>query len=198
MSPSTLRMNNTAPAQLSASALVRPRYWALLLGMLFTLSGCAELGVPKGITTPRSSDYEQVITVLNPIENLPISISHEEGIRYHVRIRNTSATLYKLIWDDCTYVSTSGISIRLVRIYGKKYPDNLHAPQASSPIAARSEFQADFSGDRWIELAMEGGVPKPKDALRKGRFSLVFEVKGKRVEWQGEMAFIPKKQRVAR
>ncbi len=172
----------------------------MLVAITFALSGCAELGLPNPTQPPRAettraSEYQQVITVLKPIDNLPVTITHEGGIRYRLQVKNNSSDLHKLIWDDSSYVSTSGISIRLIRLSGKKIPDNVLAPQATAPIAAHSEYQTSFSGDRWIELAQEGGLPRPKDALRKGLFSLVFASRGKRLEWQGEMAFVAKKNR---
>jgi len=172
----------------------------IFLTLIFlALAGCADLKHRASTSTPTSKEtkptaveYDQLITVLKPIDNIPISVIFESGVRYRVHVKNTSGSLVKLVWDDSAYVSTSGQSIRLIRLYGSEFPENLHAQQPSSPIAPHSELQAVFSGDRWIELAKEGGIPKPKDVFRKGRIYLMFDIKGKRVDWQGEVAFVAK------
>jgi len=159
------------------------------------LSGCA--GIPElaggADKNDGTEDWGQLITVLKPIDNLPILVTYEGGIRYKVRASNMTGNMIKLIWDDSAYVSTGGQSIRIVHIPGNELPSNGFCQQSSSPIAPYSELRTSFSGDRWIELVKSGGMPMPKDNFRKGRIYLTFEIKGQRVNWQGEVTFVSNK-----
>lgn len=152
------------------------------------LCGCAWLTPLK-----KEPQYEQIVTVLKPVEKVPITISFEDGKFYRVQVQNTLPTTISLMWDESTYVNTRRESIRVIRIPNRKnLPLHPHRQQADSPIAPGSQLQADFMGESWIDLARSGSVPKPKDNFKKARIYLVFNIKGKRVEWQGEVAFVTK------
>lgn len=170
------------------------RWCTLLLKFLllaFLLSGCAVLAPAK-----KEAEYEQIVTVLRPIDKVPITINFEEGMFYHVQVQNALPGAISLVWDESSYVNTRRESIRLIRI-----PDRGNLPlyprpkQADSPIAPDSQLQADFMGESWIELARSGAIPRPKDGFKKARIYLVFNIKGKRVDWQGEVTFVTKKSK---
>lgn len=160
-----------------------------MLAVTVMLTGCA------GFSNRKKVEYEQVVTVLKPIEKVPITVSFEGDMFYRVKVNNTLPVSINLLWDESSYVNTSGESVRLIRILDKQnLPNNLNLQQADSPIAPVSELQADFAGESWIEFARRGGIPKPRDTFRKARIHLLFNINGKRVDWRGEIAFVPKKQ----
>lgn len=152
------------------------------------LSGCAWFSQQK-----KEPEHGQIVTVLKPIEKVPITVSFEDGMFYHVQVQNTLPTAISLVWDESSYVNTRKESVRLVRIRDRNnLPPHPHPQQADSPIAPDSQLQADFMGESWIELARSGGMPRPRDNFKKARIYLVFNIKGKRVDWQGEVAFVIK------
>lgn len=161
----------------------------LLIALL--LSGCAWLPQPK-----KEPEHEQVVAVLKPIEKVPVTISFEDGKFYHVQVQNTLPTAISLVWDESTYVTTRRESVRVIRIPDRNnLPPHPRQQQADSPIAPGSQLQADFMGESWIDLARSGGLPKPKDSFKKAKIYLVFNIRGKRVEWQGEVTFVIKNSR---
>ena len=161
-----------------------------MLAVTVMLAGCAGLHNNR-----KEVEYEQIVTELKPIEKVPITVSFEGGVFYRVRVDNTLPVSINLLWDESTYVNTGGESVRMIRVLDRQnLPANLHLPQADSPIAPASTLQADFAGENWIEFARRGGTPKPRAAFKKSRIHLFFDIKGKRVDWRGENAFVPKKQ----
>lgn len=155
------------------------------------LAGCAELGFNK----KNEVEYEQVVTVLKPIDRVSVVVRYQGGVFYRVQVNNGLPNAISLLWDESAYVNTGGESVRLIRVPDRSnLPDDVHLPQADSPIASGSRLLADFVGESWMTLARRGITPKPKDGFRKARIYLVFNIKGKRVDWQGEIAFVRKKQ----
>lgn len=153
------------------------------------LSGCAWFPQLK-----KEPEHEHIVAVLKPIEKVPVTVSFEGGMFYHVQVQNTLPTTISLVWDESSYINTRKESVRVVRIPDRKnLPPHPRQKQADSPIAPDSQLQADFMGESWIELARSGGLPKPKDNFKKARIYLVFNIKGKRVDWQGEVTFVAKK-----
>jgi len=145
--------------------------------------------------TRKEAGYDQVVTVLKPIEKVPVAVSFQDGVFYRVKVNNNLPTSIKLLWDESVYVNTSGKSVRVIRVLDRRnLPGNLSLRQADSPIAPGSQLQADFAGESWIELVRRGGTPKPRESFRKARIHLLFNINGKRVDWRGEVAFVPRKQ----
>lgn len=160
------------------------------LAVAVMLAGCSGLPIDR-----KKVEYEQVVTVLKPIEKVPITVSFQDGVFYRVKVNNNLPTSINLVWDESVYVNTSGESVRLIRILDRQnLPSKLYLQQADSPIAPGSQLQADFAGESWIEFARRGGIPKPRDSFRKARIHLLFNINGKRVDWRGEVVFMPKKQ----
>lgn len=163
---------------------------ALLLAA--ALSGCAAFNAPQ----KKAPEFEHLVAVIKPIDKVPIIVSFDNGLFFHVQVQNSLANTITLIWDESSYVNTRKESIRLIRITDRNnLPASLRPPQADSPIAPDSELQADFMGESWIELARSGGLPKPKDGMKRAKIYLRFNIKGKRVDWQGEVAFVAKKSK---
>lgn len=139
-------------------------------------------------------EYEQVITVLKPIDGVSVAVTYQGGVFYRVQVKNLTSSSITLSWDRSTYVTTSGQSIRLLRILDRgSLPPQTGFPQADSPIAPGSRLAANFIGESWVRLAQQGITPKPWDGLKRARIYLVFNVKNKQVEWQGEVVFVLKK-----
>ena len=162
---------------------------ATVLGVAL-LAGCAGFPGKK-----KTVEYEQVITVLKPVERVSVIVSYQGGVFYRVQVDNGLPNAISLVWDQSAYVNTGGESVRLIRIADRdNLPEQTHLPQADSPIAPNSRLMADFVGESWMKLARSGTTPKPKEVFKKARIYLVFDIKGKSVEWQGEVAFVPKRR----
>ncbi len=163
-----------------------------LIALIFAailLSGCANLLKQK-----KTVEYQQVVTTLKPIDGVWVDVSYQGGVFYRVQVKNSLSSPIRLIWDHSSYVSTSAQSVRLVRILDRNHlPDNPRLPQADSPIAQGSQFSSDFVGESWLKLARSGATPKPRDGFKKARIYLYFDIKGRRVDWQGEVVFVQKK-----
>lgn len=154
------------------------------------------LAACSGLTGARKSGgHEQVVAVLKPIEKVPVAVSFQDGAFFRVKVKNNLPVTIKLLWDESTYVNTSGESVRIIRVPDRQnLPDNTSLPQADSPIASGSQMQADFAGESWIGLVRRGGTPKPREDFRKARINLLFNINGRRVDWRGEVAFAPRQQ----
>jgi len=148
-----------------------------------------------GCETLRQPNHEQTITVSNPIKNIPITVSYQGGVFYHLEIINDLPTVINLLWDESTYVTTTGESVRILHLTDKNdLPKSPPAQQVSTSIPSNSKFEADFTGDEWLDCASRNCTPHPKNSIKKAAISLAFKIKGKRVRWQGEVAFAPPKQ----
>jgi hypothetical protein len=154
--------------------------------LVIQLTGCETLHQP---------DHDQTITVSNPIKNIPITVSYQGGVFYHLEIINDLPTAINLLWDESTYVTTTGESVRILHLTNKSdLPKSAPAQQASTLIPPDSKFESDFTGDEWLDCARRNCTPHPKNSVKKAGISLAFKIKGKRVRWQGEVAFAPPKQ----
>ena len=147
-----------------------------------------------GCETLRQPDHDQTITVSNPIKNVPITVSYQGGVFYRLEISNTLPTAITLLWDESNYVTTTGESVRILHLTDKNnIPKSVPAQQSSTPIPSNSKLEADFTGDEWLDCARRNCTPHPKNSVKKAGISLAFKIKGKRVRWQGEVAFAPPK-----
>lgn len=166
-----------------------------MLKPYLVISGVLSATLLIGCATFHKAEYEQVITVFRPVKSVPITVSYQGGAFYRVQVNNTLPTAISLVWDESAYVTTSGESVRILHIQNKndlpRYPP---AQQAFSPIPPKSQLQADFTGEDWLDCEKRGCTPQPKDGLKNARIYLTFNIKGKRVRWQGEIAFVPPKQ----
>ena len=148
-----------------------------------------------GCETLNKTEHEQTVTVSKPIKNVPIIVSYQGGVFYRVQVKNTLPTAINLVWDESTYVTTTGESVRLLHLQSKSdIPQYAPAQQASSRISPDSQFQADFTGDDWLDCAKRNCTPQPKNGVKKASLYLTFNIKGKRVRWQGEVSFAPPRQ----
>lgn len=155
------------------------------------LAGCAAIPAAG----EKEPEYRQVITVLEPVDRVPVIVSYQGGGFYRVQVRNNRPDTIRLVWDESAYVNTGGESIRLIRVPDRnKLPSQPGLPQADSPIAPGSQLLADFVGESWLKLVQGGATPKPKAGFRKARIYLQFDLKGKWSAWRGEVAFVPRKQ----
>lgn len=157
------------------------------------LGGCALFD--KAMHAQREGsggEYVQVVTVLKPIEGVPVLVSYQGNAVYRVQAGNTLPGVVNLLWDESAYVTTRGESVRILHLPGAgRSLREPPAQQAESPIAPGSQLTADFTGENWLEFSRSGAAPQPKDGSKKARLFLTFNIKGKRVEWRGEIAFQP-------
>lgn len=138
------------------------------------------------------TEYGQIVTVFRPVKSVPIIINYQGGAFYRVQVNNTLPTAINLVWDESAYVTTTKESIRLLHIHDKNNLPRYPPPQqVSSSIPPNSKFQADFTGEEWLDCARRGCTPQPRAGLKNARIYLAFNIKGKLVRWQGEIAFVP-------
>ena len=167
----------------------------LYLAISGVLSATLLIGCATFQKAEHAAEYEQIVTVSRPVKGVRVIVSYQGGALYRVQVTNTLPTAINLVWDESAYVTTTRESVRLLHIQNKndlpRYPP---AQQASSPILPDSQFQADFTAEEWLDCAKRGCAPEPKEGLKNARIYLAFSIKGKRVRWQGEIAFIPPKQ----
>jgi len=148
-----------------------------------------------GCSTLQKAEHEQIVTISKPIKSIPVTVSYLGGVFYRVQVNNTLPTAINLAWDESTYVTTTGESVRILHLHDKsELPQHAPAQQASSTIPPHSKFQADFTGEEWLDCARRDCTPQPKKNLKNARLYLAFNIKGKLVRWQGEIAFVPPKQ----
>lgn len=155
-----------------------------------SLAGCAWFDkATRGQQPAAATEYTQTITVLKPIEGVPITVTYQGNAVYRVLVRNALPGGITLMWDKSAYVTTQGETIRLLHLPLGKSLREAPAQQAESPVAPGSQLAADFTGETWLEYSRSGAAPQPKDSTRKARLFLSFSSKGKRVAWHGEIAF---------
>lgn len=172
------------------------RLLSLFLLALLALTGCqAGLAPPqlKKDVTAHTTEYDQVITVLKPIDRVSVRITYQGGLFYRVQVENKLPYPINLKWDDSVYVSTGGESVRLLRIADRsELPEHAQLPQAHSPIAPDAMLRTDFIGETWLKLSGSGISPKPGNKRKSAFIYLTFEIKDRPVLWQGEIAFVRK------
>jgi len=165
----------------------------LVAGMVL-IGGCSSLPGLEPKPEPKP-EYAQVITVAKPVKGVPITVSYLGGAIYRVQISNNLQNEIKLMWDESTYATTTKESVRLFHVQDKnnlpQYPPGQQTP---SSIPPNSQFQADFTGDDWLACVRAGCSPQPRDDAKGARIYLAFNIKGKKVKWQGEVAFVPPKK----
>ena len=141
------------------------------------------------------AEYGQIVTVSRPVKSVSVIVSYQGGAVYRVQVNNALPAAISLVWDKSVYVTTTKESIRLLYIQNKndlpRYPPR---QQVSSLIPSDSRFQADFTGESWLDCVKKGCVPQPRKGLKNARIYLAFNIKGKRVRWRGEIAFVPPAQ----
>ena len=141
------------------------------------------------------AEYEQIVAVRKPVKGVPVTVSYQGGALYRVQVNNNLKTPISLEWDECAYATTAKESVRLIHIQSRNdLPPHPPAQQASSPILPNSQFNADFTGESWLDCVKRNCSPQPVNGIKNARMYLVFNIKGKRVKWQGEVAFVPPKQ----
>ncbi|MDH4284011.1 MAG: hypothetical protein OEV35_01700 [Gallionellaceae bacterium] len=162
----------------------------LLAGMLLT-GGCSLLSGLKPRPEPKP-EFAQVITVAKPVKSVPITVSYLGGALYRVQVSNNLQSEIKLMWDQSTYATTTKESVRLFHVQDKNnLPQHPPGQQPPSSIPPNSQFQADFTGDDWLACIRAGCSPQPRNDAKGARIYLAFNIKGKKVKWQGEVTFIP-------
>ncbi len=167
----------------------------LAIGCVLFISLLAGCATSPNTEYGQKTEHEQTVTVSSPVKNVPVTVSYQGGVFYRVQVNNTLPTEISLMWDESSYVTTTGVSVRLLHLPNKNdLPQNPPAKQASTPIAPDSKFQADFTGDEWLDCARRNCKPQPKNISKNARIVLAFKIKGKRVRWQGEIAFAQARQ----
>jgi len=136
-------------------------------------------------------NHGQTITTSKPIRNVPISISYLGSAIYHVQVNNTLQSEITLLWDRSSYLTTTGESVRLLRLDLDNIPVTAPARQADSAISPHEQFQADFSGDDWLDCARRKCSPRAKNTLKTATIFLTFKINRKTIRWQGSIAFAP-------
>jgi len=128
---------------------------------------------------------------VKPVREVPgldVSVAPSGNVGWQVNVRNTGSSSTKLVWDESTYVSTSGKTLgRLLRGQTKKiHSDRAQPPTPIPPGSTLSEWcvpedHADVVG--W-------GNPKVDNPEAAGRLILVFEFDGgQKKRWEGSVSY---------
>jgi hypothetical protein len=166
-----------------------------MLKSYLVISCVISIALLTGCKTLQKSEHEPIIAVASPVKNVPIIVSYQGSAFYHVQVNNTLPNTINLLWDESTYVTTTGKSVRILHLQSKHdIPTYPPAQQAPSPISPNSQFQADFTGEDWLDCARRNCTPQPQNSLKNAEIYLTFNIKGKRVRWQGEISFAPSRQ----
>jgi len=173
---------------------------SILSSML--LIGCASLLKAEhktehktGAAAAPKAVFEQLVTVSRPITGVPIIVSYQGGVFYHVQVTNTLPTTIHLVWDESAYITTTKKSVRLLHLLKRsELPQSPPARQSPSVIPSGAQFQADLTGGDWLDCARRNCSPQPKNGLVNARINLLFKINGKPVKWQGEVAFVETRQ----
>lgn len=148
------------------------------------LAGCA------GIFS--SEHFLPLVTEQKHIPDVSVIVSHKADGIYQVQVLSKLPGTISLQWNGSVYVNTAGEAVRLIHIPNlDNFPDRAPTAQTPSAISRRVRFNTHFAGESWLDFARRGVTPRPKDKENKARIYLAFEIKGKRVYWKGEVAFLP-------
>jgi hypothetical protein len=132
--------------------MLKPYLAALCALSVALLAACSAL--------PRAAQ-EQTVTSFQPIKNVPVTVGYQGGVFYRVQVNNTLPSAISLVWDESTYVTTTGAAVRLLHLPDRNdLPQKAPAQQAPSHIPAQSQFQADFTGDDWLDCARRSCTPQ--------------------------------------
>lgn len=149
--------------------------------LLFVLSGCGG----SAITQPQ---YIQRIVESSPVPGLVVGVEHLETVFWGVGVRNDTGEAVRLIWDESAYVSSDGTSSRLIRANTRVI--DAGQAQPATPVPPGARISEAFTAEQWVEYARYAVTPQPADPNATARMYLVFDVKGQRVGWQGEVSFV--------
>lgn len=157
------------------------RYLAGLL-LVTLMAGCA------------STQYSQQVTDQKTIPNVLVTVSYRDNGVYQVKVANKLPVNIELLWDSSAYLTTGGVTVRLINLQDKdSFPDDAKMAQVSTAIAAGEKVKIYFVGESWIDFARRGVTPRPKDSLTKAKIYLAFNIDGKRIYWKGDVAFVSNK-----
>ena len=160
------------------SLLRNSRRIALLLLSLLLLNGCVTSTAPQ---------YRQNIVEVTPVPGLTVRITYLQTVFWAVGVRNDTEKPVRLIWDESAYITSTGISSRLIRS-STRIIDSANE-QPASPVPPRATYNEAFTAERFVEYARYDITPQPTDPNATARMYLVFDVDGQRVGWEGEVSF---------
>ena len=154
--------------------MMRVRVLAVAAACVVTLSGC---------TTWRAT-----VTHMDNVPGIDASVEHRQGTLWQVKAKNTSNQPAKLVWDESSYVSTSGESSRLVR--GKTRVIHSGQTQPPSPIPPNATITELFVPE--MHISSSGAsfyTPAPSDPSQEAQIYLMFEVNGRKTPWTARVRF---------
>ena len=138
-----------------------------------------------------STKHQPVITELKAISQVSVNVSYKADGVYQVRVDNDQPDKIILEWDSSAYLNTGGETVRLIQMdNAEAFPDDVRMAQTQSFIAPGERFKTFFVGESWMDYARRGVTPRPKTREGKAMLFLAFDIKGKRMYWKGEIAFV--------
>lgn len=177
-----------------------------LLCILF----CALLiptGCSRGVNSRRSA-YRAVITPeisefdLDFFANaVALGVTHDGAGFWNLSMTNRLGTAVEIAWDESVYVTTTGISLRLVRDSAPLLMSTYTA-QAPSPVAPGSSFQATFTDEQtathvqlvyvhYYDWLPPPGPPRPIRPDGEARLHIVVRANDARHVWSARVRFEP-------
>ncbi|NUQ67663.1 MAG: hypothetical protein HUU18_05230 [Phycisphaerales bacterium] len=129
--------------------------------------------------------YKANVTNTRTVPGVEVQVAEAGGSFWAVIAKNNTNDVVKLVWDESTYVATTGESDRLLR--GKTRLIHSGQAQPTSPIAPGSELREYCVRESAAEHAQFAGAPG--DINKPARIILVFEIGGRKVMHESSVQF---------
>ncbi len=162
----------------------------LILGCLvFLLEGCITYPTYKAVIP----QYKQEFATAASISELTVNIIPTPYPMWTFQITNNSEKMIKLLLDESSYVTTSGVAQRLVR--GKTKVLHSDTTQPNMPIPPKAKFQDVLVLESYVPNVSLSSSPyafmffKVENINAKGKFYLVFEINEEKKTWITEITF---------
>lgn len=175
---------------------------SVLLCTLIVTTGCSR-GVNsrrspfRAVITPETAESERDF-----FENaVALAVAHDGGGFWNLAVTNRLETAIEILWDESVYVTTTGVSLRLVRDSAPLLMSTYTA-QAPSPVAPESVFQATFTDEQmathvqlvyvhYYDWLPPPGPPRPIRPEGEARLHIVVRANDARHVWKARVRFEP-------
>ncbi|MBI4708207.1 MAG: hypothetical protein HY761_09855 [Candidatus Omnitrophica bacterium] len=153
-----------------------------VLLLMLILSGCV---------TPQYRGYQGPIynenfTTLQKINGISITLV-PIGSAWTVIIQNNTDNMVKFLLDESSYVTTEGITQRLIRGQAKKIHSDMQQP--FMPIPPKSKFAEVLIPERIADNTAWMIPPKPSNLEKSGKLYFTLESNGIKNIWIEEIKF---------
>lgn len=134
-----------------------------------------------------ASNWKTEISTYQPVPGVNVTIQHAQGAFWLLTATNQASSTVLLNWDESAYVSTTGVSSRLVR--GKTRVLHSGQAQPSAPIPPGATISEYVIAESQIDAAKTGIMPPPGDPTKPGRFVLTFEINDRKQTYEARVLY---------